>query len=87
MSGTTSISYDSMIIFGLLLIYIIGGSYMEKLHCSFGHETGIAIIVGFAISGICYIVYPSVVEEFSISIKTSFFISAYHLLYLLLGSI
>lgn len=44
------ISIASLIIFLLLLIYIVGGSYMEHKHCLFGHETGIAILLGMLVS-------------------------------------
>jgi solute carrier family 9 (sodium/hydrogen exchanger), member 6/7 len=44
----------SIIIFCLLIIYIIGGSFMEHKHVAFGHETGIAIVLGFLVSLIAY---------------------------------
>ena len=44
----------SIIIFVLLIIYIIGGSYMEHKHAPFGHETGVALVLGFLVSLIAY---------------------------------
>jgi len=50
MSAGISVALASIIIFVLLLIYIIGGTFMEHKHAPFGHETGIAITLGFLIS-------------------------------------
>lgn len=50
MSAGLSVALASIIIFVLLVIYIIGGTYMEHKHSPFGHETGIAITLGFLIS-------------------------------------
>jgi len=44
------ISTATIIIFLLLIIYIIGGAFIEKKHCIVGHETGIAILLGFLVS-------------------------------------
>jgi hypothetical protein len=50
MSGNSVASIASIIVFVLLLFYIIGGSYIEKKKFIVGHETGVAIIIGFMIS-------------------------------------
>ena len=34
----------------ILIIYIVVGSWMEKMHFKFGHETGMIIVVGIVIS-------------------------------------
>ncbi len=52
-------SIGTIIIFSLLLIYAIGGAYMEKIHCPFGHETGLAIITGFLVSLLIYLIKGS----------------------------
>lgn len=40
----------SFIIFTLIVVYVIGGSFMEHKHTIFGHETSIALILGILIS-------------------------------------
>jgi L-cystine uptake protein TcyP (sodium:dicarboxylate symporter family) len=44
------VSLDSLIAFSLLVLYVIGGSFMEHKHFAFGHETSIALIAGLLIS-------------------------------------
>ena len=39
----------------LLILYIIIGSYMEVNKFSFGHETGVIILLGAMCSGVVYI--------------------------------
>jgi solute carrier family 9 (sodium/hydrogen exchanger), member 6/7 len=46
-----ALSIDSFIVFALLLLYVVGGGYMEHKKSPFGHETGIALIAGLIISG------------------------------------
>lgn len=36
--------------FSMLLLYIVVGSYMEKLHLPVCHETGVMILIGIAVS-------------------------------------
>jgi sodium/hydrogen exchanger-like protein 6/7 len=50
MSGSEETAIAAILIFLLLVIYIIGGSFMEKKQFIIGHETGVAIILGFLIS-------------------------------------
>ena len=35
-----------------MLLYVVLGTFMERKHCPFGHETGVVILVGMAI-GAC----------------------------------
>lgn len=44
------ISLDSLITFVLLLLYVIGGSFMEHKKFSLGHETSIALFSGLLVS-------------------------------------
>jgi sodium/hydrogen exchanger 3 len=39
-----------LIVFLLIIVYIVFGSFIEKKHCILFHETGIAIVIGFMIS-------------------------------------
>jgi len=36
--------------FTMLLLYIVVGSFMEKLHLPVCHETGVMILIGIAVS-------------------------------------
>jgi NhaP-type Na+/H+ or K+/H+ antiporter len=38
------------VIFLMLMLYVIVGSYMEHRHSPFGHETGVALVAGLIIS-------------------------------------
>jgi bacteriorhodopsin len=49
-SGLNALALGVIIIFGLLVIYIVGGSYMEHHHFAVGHETTIALLFGLLIS-------------------------------------
>lgn len=48
------LSVVALIIFALLAIYVIAGSFMEHKHFVIGHETGVAILIGMGISGILW---------------------------------
>lgn len=50
MAEDIAVSIATIIIFLLLVIYVIGGTLMEVRHVLFGHETGVAILLGFLIS-------------------------------------
>ena len=50
MTGDQETALAAMIIFALLLAYVIGGSFIEVKHPPIGHETGIAILMGFLVS-------------------------------------
>ncbi len=68
------ISIDILIICVLLLIYVVGGAYMDKIHCKFGHETGIALALAMGVSGIFYMVDPSIADDFAFDGNLFFFI-------------
>ena len=42
------------VIFVMLMIYVIVGSFMEHKHSPFGHETGVALVAGLIISAIVH---------------------------------
>jgi len=44
------ISLDSMLAFGLILIFVVSGGYMEHKKARFGNETCIALALGLIIS-------------------------------------
>jgi NhaP-type Na+/H+ or K+/H+ antiporter len=48
------LSVASIIIFVLLALYVIIGSYMEHRKTPVGHETGVAIVTGFIVSLIAW---------------------------------
>jgi len=48
------LSVASLIIFALLSLYVIAGSYMEHKKSPVGHETGVAILAGFLVSLIAW---------------------------------
>lgn len=48
------ISVVAIIIFVLLALYVIVGSFMEHKHFVIGHETGVAIICGLIVSSIAW---------------------------------
>ena len=50
-SGAFIVSLESLITFILLLLYVIGGSWMEEKKFAIGHETSIALIAGLLVSG------------------------------------
>lgn len=56
MSGSVVISLDSFVAFALLLMYVIGGGFMEHKRFKVGHETSIALIVGLIISAMIHFI-------------------------------
>jgi len=52
--GNPNLPFIVAIIFIMLMIYVIAGSYMEHKHTPFGHETGVALLVGLIISSIIH---------------------------------
>ena len=52
--GNPNLPFVVAIIFIMLMIYVIVGSYMEHKHAPFGHETGVAIVLGLIISSIIH---------------------------------
>ena len=75
MSGDATASIASLVIFILLLIYVIGGAYIEKRKFVVGHETGIAILIGFTISLILFLSQEEKVREsFNFDEKLFFYV-------------
>jgi len=60
------VSLDSLIAFMLLLLYVIGGSFMEHKKFKLGHETGIALIAGLVISAALHFI-PAHENEYDIT--------------------
>jgi NhaP-type Na+/H+ or K+/H+ antiporter len=52
--GNPNLPFVVAIIFIMLMIYVIVGSYMEHKHAPFGHETGVALVLGLIISSIIH---------------------------------
>jgi len=50
MSGSFFVPIEAFIAFALLILYVIGGGFMEHKKVAFGHETSIALIAGLLIS-------------------------------------
>ena len=48
--GLNAEALGVIIIFLLLVIYIVGGSFMDHYHFKLGHETTIALILGLLVS-------------------------------------
>ena len=48
--GSLMIPLYTAIIFILLIMYVVLGGFMEHKHVSFGHETGVALVMGLIIS-------------------------------------
>lgn len=49
-SGVNGDALGVIIIFLLLVVYIVAGSYMEHHHFKIGHETTVALIFGLLVS-------------------------------------
>ena len=64
--GNTALPIDVMIIFVMLMLYIILGTFMEFKNVSFGHETGVALAMGLAISAI---IHFAVLDNQSLELK------------------
>jgi NhaP-type Na+/H+ or K+/H+ antiporter len=73
MSGT-EVALGALIIFILLLIYVVAGSFMESRHCPFGHETGIAIIIGLAVSGVIFAIDKHTAESINFDGNIFFYV-------------
>jgi len=52
--GSSALPLDVMIIFVMLMIYVILGTFMEYKSTPFGHETGVALVFGLIISAIIH---------------------------------
>jgi NhaP-type Na+/H+ or K+/H+ antiporter len=53
------ISLDSMLAFGLILIFVVSGGYMEHKKARFGNETCIALALGLVISVMLHYLPPN----------------------------
>lgn len=74
MGGETSdfISLDSMLAFSLILLFVIGGGFMESRKLPFGNETGIALTLGLIISLLMHY-FPPNGEKMDISFNGDVF--------------
>jgi NhaP-type Na+/H+ or K+/H+ antiporter len=52
--GNAAVPIEVLIIFSMLILYVILGTFMEYKHLPFGHETGIALVAGLIISAIVH---------------------------------
>jgi len=48
--GSFVVPLETALFFILLMIYVVIGGYMEHIKVKFGHETGIALVMGLIIS-------------------------------------
>jgi NhaP-type Na+/H+ or K+/H+ antiporter len=48
------------VIFVMLMLYVVLGTYMEHRHAPFGHETGVALIAGLIISAVVHYSYDEI---------------------------
>ena len=58
------------VIFVMLMIYVIVGSFMEHKHSPFGHETGVALVAGLIISAI---VHYAIDKQFDLTFDSEIF--------------
>ena len=58
------------VIFVMLMIYVIVGSFMEHKHSPFGHETGVALVAGLIISAI---VHYAINKDFDLTFDSEIF--------------
>jgi NhaP-type Na+/H+ or K+/H+ antiporter len=55
-AGSFVVPLETALFFILLMTYVVVGGYMEHIKVKFGHETGIALVMGLIISaGLHYI--------------------------------
>jgi NhaP-type Na+/H+ or K+/H+ antiporter len=69
----TILAYEILVTFTLLLIYVVVGGCIEKRKCLFGHEAGLAIVLGLAVSGIVKLANPEVAESFKFNDNIFFY--------------
>lgn len=58
MSG--ELSFELLLVIVILLIYTITAPVFERYHIHFLHESGFCMLIGIAISFICYLINPEV---------------------------
>ena len=66
-SGHNSGVYIAYIVLLLImLVYVTMGTWMERRHCKFGHETGVVIILGIGVGAILhYVEKEDITTEFN----------------------
>jgi len=70
MSGHTQLPIEVAVIFIMLMLYVVLGSFMEHKHAPFGHETGVALIAGLIVSAV---VHYAVDEHYDMSFNGDVF--------------
>jgi NhaP-type Na+/H+ or K+/H+ antiporter len=55
MSESTTTPITALVVLLLLVLFMVGGSFMEHKHAKVGHETGLVILLGFFVSFMFYI--------------------------------
>jgi len=63
--GNATLPLLGTIIFIMLMLYVMIGSYMEHKHTPFGHETGVALVAGLIISAIIHYSVPNLSLTFN----------------------
>lgn len=63
--GNPALPIVVSVIFIMLMLYVIVGSYMEHKHASFGHETGVALVAGLIISAAVHYTLPDLDMTFN----------------------
>ncbi len=63
--GNATLPLLGTIIFIMLMLYVMIGSYMEDKHTPFGHETGVALVAGLIISAIIHYSVPNLSLTFN----------------------
>ena len=72
MSDESELPVVAIIVFVLLLLYVVVGGFIESRKLPFGHETGVAILAGMAVSLIVWKVKSST-EQFFLFDDSFFF--------------
>ena len=70
----SEVAEGALIIFAMLIIYVVGGSYMEHRHAPFGHETGVMLIIGIGISAILWATGVSLSHDFMFNGSIFFYV-------------
>ncbi len=63
--GNATLPLLGTIIFIMLMLYVMIGSYMEHKHTPFGHETGVALVAGLIISASIHYTFPNLSLTFN----------------------
>ena len=54
--GNYLIPLESGLFFILFILYVVLGGYLEHIRAKFGHETGVALVLGLTISGLIHLI-------------------------------